>query len=133
MGLDATVRCRCWEEKRFRTPPPFAEHVRVDEEACLNLDLPWEGNQDKHLRFARWRETCCTHDRMNYACEAIASWTGYRVFQAKLAEFGWQHFPTLHAVLPKGNGGLTSPQNSATALIELDDFARRDFGQQTVL
>jgi hypothetical protein len=133
MGLDASVRCRCWEDGRVRTPPPFAEHVRTDAAGYLRLDLPWAGHQDKHRAFDEWRQTCCAHEDMDYACEWVADWGSYRQFQAKLAEFGWPQFPTLGRVLPQNNDGTVSPEDSATALAELDDFARRDFGKKVVL
>ena len=133
MGLDADVRCRCWEEGRVASPPPFAQHVRVDEEGWPGLDLPWQGNQDKHRALDDWRQTCCRHKNMRYADEHISNWGGYHLFQAKLAEFGWPHFPTLQRILPESNGGTVSPADSAAALEELDDFARRDFGKQIVL
>jgi hypothetical protein len=30
---------------------PFADHVRMDEEGWLELDLPWEENLEKHRAF----------------------------------------------------------------------------------
>ena len=103
MGLDASVRCRCWEEKRA-SPPSFAASVVVDAQGYITLDLPWEDHQKEHALFDEWLLTCCPHKEMDYAWERISNWGGYRLFQQKLAEIGWAHFPTLRAEIPDVNG-----------------------------
>src|SRR5579872_2123919 len=119
MGLDATVRCRCWEDGTV-TPCPFPELVFLDNEGYLNLTLSWKDNPDTHRRFDQWLRTCCPHEDMEYASEHISNWSGYRFLQQRLAEIGWQHFPTLKAELPNANGGVMQSSASRTALDELD-------------
>jgi hypothetical protein len=133
MGLDACVRCRCWEEGQVTSPPPFAEHVKLDEEGFLHLDLPWSEHRDAHRAFDEWRESCCAHRDMEFASERIANWAGLRLFQGQLREFGIDQFPALRDVLPNGNGGMVPAAKSADALKELDDFASRDLGSKVVL
>ncbi len=132
MGLDASVRCRCWEEGKASLPP-FADAVRLDEENHVILELPWDGNEESHLTFEKWMKTCCPHPEMEYARERISNWGGYRLFRDKLAEIGWDHFPTLKRELPEVNGGLTSAEASAEALAELDRFEARVEGSVIVV
>ena len=132
MGLDASVRCRCWEEGKC-TPPPYSDFVHLDNEGYVNLDLPWQSHRDEHRIFYRWQESCCPHKGMNYAIQRISNWTGYRLFQQKLEEIGWGKFPSLQETLPSANGGRTYPELAARALIELDLFAEQDFGHMTAL
>src|SRR5437762_2549274 len=112
MGLDALVRCNCWEQGRT-TPPPFADHVRADEDDCLELDLPYDGHEAAHQQFEAWRATACTHPDMEYAGERISNWGGYHAFLSALEAADWLHFPTLHETLPTANGGITSPAEAA--------------------
>src|SRR5215469_2932209 len=119
MGLDATVRCRCWEEGRC-APCSFAELVRLDDEGYLNLDLPSQSRDERFRQFNVWKKTCCPHENMVYAREPISNWTGYRFFQQRLGEIGWKHFPVLRAELPRVNGGLTNATAAADALKELE-------------
>jgi len=133
MGLDAFVRCTCWETRSVRTPPPHADHVRLDEDGRVTLDLPWDGNEDKHSEFDRWLETCCPHPDMDYASEHVSNWGGLRQFQSQLLELGIDQFPTLRDVLPQTNGGRVSAEQSRAALVELDDFGRRSLGSKVVL
>ena len=133
MGLDAIVRCRCWENGKISSPPPHISNVKVDEEDNLVLDLPWQDNRDKHDSFDDWIEHCCTHPRMEQARERISNWGGYRQFQSQLMEFGIDQFPTLRDMLPKSNGGHVPADRSRAALAELDDFSLRQFGSKVVL
>lgn len=133
MGLDAVVRCRCWEDNKVSSPPPYAEHVAVDDEDCLRLDLPWEDHAEAHDTFDRWMESCCPHPEMQFARERVSNWGGVRQFQDQLKELGIDQFPTLRDVLPAVNGGLVPSDRSRTALAELDDFAVRRFGSKIVL
>lgn len=135
MGLDATVRCRCWENGTLTSPPPHGEHVRLDEmEQCVFLDLPWNAeNREKHDAFEKWLASCCPHPQMEAAAEWISNWNGLRAFQSRLQELGLEKFPILSAVLPNANGGLVSPEQSRQALEELERFAQGHAGNKVVL
>lgn len=123
MGLDAWVRCRCWEEGKVK-PSPFPEHTRLnlEEEAYFELDFPYKSNKDKYALFDKWTQECCEHGDLHYARERISNWGGYRLFQEALGQAGWEHFPVLKAELPEHNGGSTAPEAAALALQELDYF-----------
>lgn len=133
MGLSAAVRCRCWEEGKITSPPPFAEHVYLDGEGWLGLDLSWAEHQEEHSAFDDWMRNCCAHPDMERAWVSISNWGGYRLFQQQMRDFGLEHFPVLTEVLPEVNGGLAPAEKAAAALEELDRFCAQEFGEDIEL
>jgi len=133
MGLDATVMCNCFRDGKT-TPPPFPrEWLEVDDEGYINLKNE-HNSDDNWAKHYEWEQSCCEHEGMDFACERISNWTGYRQFQAALGAVGWQHFPVLEEQLPNANGGLTPSVASAKALEELAFFsAAGEIGVKTVL
>jgi hypothetical protein len=135
MGLDATVRCTCWEEG-LTTPCPFPrDRIAIDDELDdLVLMLPWDGNLDAHSRFNDWRQSCCKHDDMQLAFAHISNWAGLRRFQEALRNSGSERFATLLAEIPGTNGGQTTSTNAGRCLAELEAFASlAPFGNVTKL
>jgi hypothetical protein len=114
MGLVIRVWCRCFVEGK--THPPFSGPVKVGEDGDVYLDLPWEGNEEKHTLFNRWRESGCEHERMSYASDVI-QWSAYRSFQQALEAAGWEHFPTLRAEMPI-NGQRITAANAAPQMLD---------------
>lgn len=134
MGLDAFVRCNCWEEGRTTPPPVPVDFIYLDEEGYLSLNLPYRDNEEQHHAFDYWRARCCEHDNMEYVSVHVSNWGGYRSFQQALGKAGWEHFPTLRAELPNANGGQLLPASAARALQELRYFQERaDLGSNTFL
>jgi hypothetical protein len=135
MGLNASVRCRCWEDgKTSRCPLP--DRVRVStEDDCLEIDLPWKGNEQVHETFDAWVDNGCGHPRMRFVDGVhIGNWGSFRRFQAALRSFCGERFGHLLACLPDSNGGLTLPTDAKICLAQLEDFAAQaDFGQQVQL
>ncbi len=126
MGLDARVRCRCWEEGKT-TPCPFPDRVALDrEEDTVELRPEVKPDDERDRLFDRWRQTCCAHEDMRYASAWIGNWGGVWSFKQTLSKVGSDRFRTLLAQIPNGNGGLTSPAEAAAALAELDAFAWPD-------
>ncbi|MDQ2810082.1 MAG: hypothetical protein M3Z04_24660 [Chloroflexota bacterium] len=121
MGLDAFVRCTCWEQGLI-TPPPFADHLIVDEDGDLTLDLSYDDHEDLYEQFEEWKQTACDHPDMWYTSERVANWSGYQHLLESLEVADWRHFPTLHSTLPSGNSGSTSPSEAARSLAELAIF-----------
>jgi len=131
MGLVIRVWCRCFVEGK--THPPFSGPVKVGEDGDVYLDLPWEGNEEKHTLFNRWRESGCEHERMSYASDVI-QWSAYRSFQQALEAAGWEHFPTLRAEMPINGQRITAANAAPQMLDELFFFSTKaDLGQTTVL
>lgn len=134
MGLDAFVRCRCWQEGITTTPPVPADLIGEDGEGYLTLSTPYEGHEDRHHSVDGWiRNGACPHKHMDFASERISNWSGYTLFQSALEAAG-SDFPTLSAELPNHNGGQLSPTSAAAALIEIAAFrAQPTVGTETNL
>ena len=116
MGLDAAVRCRFWEEGRTR-PCPFPQRIQFGTDLdLLELDLPWEGNEEMHRQFDRWRWHCCAHENMWLANERISNWSGVRAFQQALRSAGEARFSTLLAATPMASA-------RAATQVDLDPMA----------
>jgi hypothetical protein len=122
MGLDASVMCTCWRAGRLRSAPPCAEHVVLDEEGYLSLQLPWEDHVAEHQAFLDWMRSACEHEDMKAASEWVSNWAGVRAFQTALRGIGAEHFPVLLAEIPDVNGGLMKPTDCAAGLRELARF-----------
>jgi hypothetical protein len=133
MGMDAFVRCRCWEEGKAGHCP-FPELARISsEDNRLEFDRPWEGHEQEHATFDTWMNNACDHPGMEIARERISNWGGYRLFQAALRT-GGERFAALLEALPNGNGGLTSSIDAKRCLASLEAFATQgEFGKQVLL
>ncbi len=132
MGLDAYVRCTCWEKGKTTPPPvPRARVVLGSERDELELDLPWEGHREAHAAFQDWLEACCPHPRMQLAFERISTWGGVRHFQAALRTIGADKFPNLLAAIPDTNSGRTEARDAKRCLEDLARFeAEGPFGRR---
>ncbi|MEV6555842.1 hypothetical protein AB0M22_09010 [Nocardia sp. NPDC051756] len=135
MGLDAFVRCRCWQDGRTTTAPVPADMIVEDGERYLMFSMPYERHEEQHHRVDDWiRNGACPHKRMDLVSERIANWSGYRLFQSALEAAGLANFPTLSAELPNNNGGQLSPTSAAAALVEIGLFrTQSDVGTETNL
>lgn len=122
MGLDATVRCRCWEDG-LCAPTRLKSHIHIDAGSnSLDIDLPWETFKDEILEFDQWVIHACAHPEMMQASEWIANWAGVRALQNALRTAGENEFAGLLRELPNNNGGLTFPEAARSCLKELDRF-----------
>ena len=122
MGLDATVMCNCFRDRKT-SPPPFPrEWLEVDDEGYINLKKEHD-SKDNWGRQYEWEQSCCDHEGMKFESQHISNWTCYRQFQEALAQVGWNNFPVLKEQLPNANGGLTPSLESTKALEELNLFA----------
>jgi len=133
MGIIASVMCNCYRDG-LATPCPYPDHFVYDPARKPTLrrdeDLPEEAPEV----FALWLETCCQHPQMNQAVEFIASWKAYRVFDDALHDLGAEQFPLLSEQVSEGIDGLTSPEDAAAMLQELEAFkAQQSNIRQAVL
>ena len=130
MGLDASVRCRCWE-KGLCAPTRLKAHVYINsEDNDLSIDLPWETHKEEILEFDRWTAIACEHPHMRQASVRISNWAGVRMFQNALRTADEKSFSCLLSEIPNVNGGLTSPQAARTCLQKLGCFeALGSFGR----
>jgi len=133
MGLDAFVRCDCWE-KGLQVPPALKPHVYLDDEGSLALREPAGEDARLYDQFAEWRQSACPHEDMEYANERVANWAGVRIFSDLLTDLGRNRFSSLLQALPEGNGGQTSAIAARHMLSELDYLASLvSLGEKSVL
>lgn len=135
MGLDATVRCRCFEEGKLEPGPVPAEDLYVDEEGYLSsrkLDEAFKKFDYRRYEaryglledeFFEWSRNCCEHEDGDYLAEWISNWSGCGEFGSLVEEAGGEEkFPLLSNLLPDGNGGIYPAEKAAATLAELDRF-----------
>lgn len=123
MGLDASVRCRCFEEGKTKEPPVPNEWLGIDEDGYLGLKPEYEDKEEEYWhKLYEWEQDCCAHEGMDFASERISNWTGYRLFQEALARCDRRNYLVLDAELPNANGGLMTPELASKSLEELEHF-----------
>lgn len=134
MGLDASVRCRCFEEGKLKPDPVPVEDLYIDEEGYLasrKLDdvherfsyrqyLARYGELDE--AFNSWLESPCEHDWGEICSERVGNWSGCAMFDEYCEEIGAEKLPILSRILPDGNCGSFPAEKAEAALKELDYF-----------
>ena len=136
MGLDGTVRCRCFEEGRLRPGPVPLEDVYVDEEGYLASRMLDEARErltrrqfdaryaDLERAFDDWLSSCCEHEDGDLCSEHVANWSGCAELRELVDRAGGdKSYPLLSELLPDGNGGTYPAEKAAATLTELDLFA----------
>ena len=137
MGLDAFVRCNCFEEGKFNPGPIPLEDLYLDEDGCLSshtLDnahdkLEWQEYLDQYgeleRAFDRWKEhDACQHEDCEYCSEWVANIAGWAELEYMFHAMGEDRAPTLFNILPHANGGSFPAAKAQQALEELSDFRR---------
>lgn len=135
MGLDSTVRCRCFEEGKLTLGPVPVEDLYIDETGHLasrEIDAANEKYSGLRFRmrygklqkeFRRWVEQCCEHEYGDYCSEHISNWAGCDEFKELVkAAGGADVFPLLSNLLPESNDGMYPSEKAAATLEELDRF-----------
>lgn len=121
MGLDAFVRCRCFEEHKLIDPPVPYEDLYVDPDGYLwAYSLDGDENRDKEWAFSEWIEHACEHEDMEICSEWVGNWTGVAHFRGSIDSVGSEKLPILSKMLPEGNGGMFPAELAQAALKELD-------------
>jgi hypothetical protein len=122
MGLDASVRCRCWEEGNA-APFEFPDLLKLGDDGWLTLSVPSEPKYDAVGRaFFQWLDSCCPHPGTRLTSERIGNWSEMSDFREALREAGEPRFATLLQEIPTRNGGQTSPLEAQRCLSELEEF-----------
>ena len=135
MGLDATVRCRCFEEGRLRPGPVPLEDVYVDEEGYLAARALDEArarltHRQFDARYADleralndWLHSCCEHEDGELCSGHVGNVAACAEFRELVDRAGGEKsYPLLSALLPDGNGGTYPAEKAAATLAELDRF-----------
>ena len=135
MGLDAFVRCRCFEEGKLKPGPMPLEDLYIDDEdhICskfldqkleeLGSDLFWERYGDLESDFLDWIDNACEHEYGEICSERVGNFCGLLSIDAVLSsDEGESKYPLLNNMLPDGNGGLYPVEKAQPTLDELDRF-----------
>lgn len=139
MGLDATVRCTCFEEGKLKPGPVPVENLFIDEEGYLaSRKLAWahrefdyrrfqaRGYRELEREFEAWLMHCCEHVDTDYCFEWVSNWAGCAEFRSLVDEVGGeQEFPLLSTLLPDGNGGIYPAEKAEVTLAELNKFLEK--------
>lgn len=131
MGLDAFVRCRCFEEGLVSDPPLPMEDLYIDDggfvwshtfdRECERLGWEefWHRYGDLGDQLRRWCDTCCEHEGMCACSERVANASGLGLLEWLFEQLG-DRTSTLAGMLPNGNDGSFPAELAERALAELD-------------
>ena len=136
MGLDASVRCRCFEEHKLNPGPVPYEDLYIDDEGYLSSKTLDEARSRFDYRrfdarygeledaFRDWLdEGACEHPYGDYHSDRVANWAGVCQFEDLVEECGGEEaFPLLSKMLPHANGGSYPVELVEPTLAELDRF-----------
>lgn len=135
MGLDAFVRCRCFEERKLKPGPIPFEDLYIDDEEfiCSKLldqkrkELSSEQFEelygDLERDFVDWMDNACEHEYGEICSERVGNFCGLLSIGAVLSsDEGESKYPLLNTMLPDGNGGFYPVEKAQPTLDELDRF-----------
>ena len=138
MGLDASVRCRCFEEGKLKPGPVPFEDLYIDEEGYLSSRKLSSAHSKYGYRqyrarygelddaFEKWADHACEHEFGDYCTEWVSNWAGVAAFECRVEEAGGEaEFPLLSKMLPRGNGGIYPVELAKSTLEELDRFIEK--------
>ena len=135
MGLDAFVRCRCFEEGKLKPGPIPFEDLYIDDEDYisskfldqkleeLGSDLFCERYGDLESDFLDWIDNACEHEYGEICSESVGNFCGVLNIYADLSsDEGESKYPLLNNMLPSINDGLYPVEKAQPTLDELDRF-----------
>lgn len=135
MGLDAFVRCRCFEEGKLKPGPIPFEDLYIDDEDYISskfLDQKRKELSSEQFRerygdlesdFLDWIDSACEHEYGEICSERVGNFCGLLSIDAVLSsDEGESKYPLLNNMLPDGNGGLYPVEKAQPTLDELDRF-----------
>ncbi|MBF0920890.1 MAG: hypothetical protein HXK54_02650 [Atopobium sp.] len=135
MGLDAFVRCRCFEEGKLKPGPIPFEDLYIDDEdyICskfldqkrkeLSSELFWERYGDLECDFLDWTHSACEHEYGEICSESVGNFCGLLSIYTDLSsDEGKSKYPLLNNMLPHSNDGLYPVEKAQPTLDELDKF-----------
>jgi hypothetical protein len=137
MGLDAFVRCNCFELGLTKEPPIPREELFVDEDGCISSvkaseaysTMEYEEYREKFGelddKLWEWKKECCAHPEMDYCSEWVGNWYAVRFFEGLVEQLGNKESPLLPSIIPNGNGGVFPAEKAPAALDELQRLLSR--------
>ena len=135
MGLDAFVRCRCFEEGKLKPGPIPFEDLYIDDEDYISskfLDQKRKELSSEQFRerygdlesdFLDWIDNACEHEYGEICSESVGNFCGVLNIYADLSsDEGESKYPLLNNMLPSINDGLYPVEKAQPTLNELDRF-----------
>lgn len=135
MGLDAFVRCRCFEEGKLKPGPIPFEDLYIDDEDYISskfLDQKRKELSSEQFRerygdlesdFLDWMDSACEHEYGEICSERVGNFCGLLSIDAVLSsDEGESKYPLLNNMLPSINDGLYPVEKAQPTLNELDRF-----------
>ena len=135
MGLDAFVRCRCFEEGKLKPGPIPLEDLYIDDEdhICskfldqkrkeLSSEQFRERYGDLESDFLDWIDNACEHKYGEICSESVGNFCGVlNIYAALSSDEGESKYPLLNNMLPDSNDGLYPVEKAQPTLDELDRF-----------
>lgn len=132
MGLDAFVRCRCFEEgKLINCPVPY-EDLYLDEDGYVSSRTLDEAQatlsyEEYRARFGRlddeffeWKMHPCKHEDMEYCSAHVCNIMGWVTLRCIFEDADEDMLPTLNTMLPTSNDGFFPASKAQQALDELE-------------
>lgn len=137
MGLDAFVRCRCFEEGKLKPGPIPFEDLYIDDEDYisskfldqkrkeLSSELFRKRYGDLESDFLDWVNNACEHEYGEICSERVGNFCGLLSIDAVLSsDEGESKYPLLNNMLPNSNDGLYPVEKAQPTLDELDRFIK---------
>lgn len=96
MGLDARVRCRCFEDGRLKPGPVPVTDLYIDEDGYLasrtldtaSIRYDWRRYHARYGKldeeFTLWLEDCCEHENGEYCSNGLARGACMGCFRMRL-------------------------------------------------
>ena len=135
MGLDAFVRCRCFEEGKLKPGPIPFEDLYIDDEDYISskfLDQKRKELSSEQFRerygdlesdFLDWIDNACEHKYGEICSESVGNFCGVlNIYAALSSDEGESKYPLLNNMLPSINDGLYPVEKAQPTLNELDRF-----------
>ncbi len=135
MGLDAFVRCRCFEEGKLKPGPIPFEDLYIDDEDYISskfLDQKRKELSSEQFRerygdlesdFLDWIDNACEHKYGEICSESVGNFCGVlNIYAALSSDEGESKYPLLNNMLPNSNNDLYPVEKAQPTLDELDRF-----------
>ena len=132
MGLDAFVRCRCFEEGKLVNCPVPYEDLYLSEDGYVSSRTLDEahaelGYGEYRARFGplddeffEWKMHPCEHENMEYCSEHVGNIMGWATLQCIFEDAEEGTLSTLKTMLPTSNDGFFPASKAQQALDELE-------------
>jgi len=131
MGLDAFVRCNCYEEGKTKPLPFNKDWLFLNEDGIFEILFPEGVPQEEQWaledELTLWLETCCEHEELYRCYTRVGNIHGIDKFCRALeqSERGSNKYEILLNNIPAGNYGMIDISVNAQIAAKLDEFCKQ--------